>query len=72
MKVYRIETAVRPIGAAAKGARRTHCDNYLVLFGQNESLTVEAMTAQDNPLPFRKQVEDMLKTFRFESATPSR
>lgn len=64
MKVYRIEAAVKPSGTAGKDVPRIFLDHYLILFSQNESLVVEAMTAQDPPQPFRKQVEQVLKTFQ--------
>ena len=63
MKVYRIEAAEKPSGAAARDVPRIFLDHYLILFSQNESLAVDAITGQDPPTPFRKQVEEILKTF---------
>jgi hypothetical protein len=71
MKVYRIEAALKPSGVAGKDVSRIFLDHYLVVFTQNESLVVDAVTGQDPPLPFRKQVEDILKTFQLgPSAKP--
>lgn len=69
MKVYRIEAAFKlgaPAGGGAvpKDAQRVFFDYYLVLTAQNESLVVTSMTPQDPPLPFRKQVEGILKTLQ--------
>lgn len=67
MKVYRIEAALRNAGAG-RDVPRIFLDHYLVLFGGTDSLVVEAMTGLDDPLPYRKQVEDLLKTFRLGPA----
>ena len=69
MKVYRIEAAEKPGGAAARDVPRIFLDHYLVLFSQNESLAVDAITGQDPPTPFRKQVEEILKTFVLSPST---
>ena len=69
MKVYRIEAAEKPSGTAARDVPRIFLDHYLILFSQNESLAVNAITGQDPPFPFRKQVEDILKTFVLSPAT---
>ena len=69
MKVYRIEAALKLGGAEGRGSQRIFLDSYLVLFTQNESLVVDAMTGQDPPLPFRQQVEAILKTFQLGSAS---
>ena len=70
MRVYRIEAALKPGGAAGKNVQRIYLDHYLVLFTQNQSLVVEAMTGQDSPVPFRKQVEEILKTYRLAPSRP--
>ncbi len=72
MKVHRTEVVLRATGAAARGAQRLHFDQYLVLFGQDESLIVEARTTLDDPIPFRDKAEDILKTFRFETTASDR
>lgn len=69
MKVYRIEAALKTSGPSPRDAQRVFLDYYLILTAQNESLVVEAMTVQDPPLPYRKQVEAILKTFQFGTAT---
>lgn len=62
MKVYRVSLALRGAGAAAKRDARIHDDNYLVLFGRDDSLVVESSTVQDPPSPFRTEVEAIIKT----------
>jgi hypothetical protein len=64
MRVYRIEAALRPKGPEGRNVPRIFLDYYLVVFTQNESLVVTAMTGQDPPLPFRKEVESILRTFQ--------
>lgn len=66
MKVFRIEAALRLVaGRSVKVQRRIHLDYYLILTNRPESLVVTARTVQDPPTDFRKEVEDMIKTFRF-------
>jgi hypothetical protein len=66
MKVFRIEAALRfNPSRLTTGQRRVHLDYYLVLTNHPESLVVTAETVQDPPIQFRKQAEDMIKTFRF-------
>jgi len=69
MKVFRIEAALKTEGPTSKTFPRIYLDHYLVLFSQNESLKVDAMTPQDPPLPFRNQVEEILKTFRLKPSS---
>jgi hypothetical protein len=64
MRVYRIEAALRPKGPEGRNVPRIFLDYYLVVFTQNESLVVTAMTGQDPPQPFRKEVEAILRTFQ--------
>ena len=64
MKVFRIQAALKPGGAAGKGVPRVYLDRYLVQFTQNESFLIDAMTGQDPPQPFRKVVEDLIKTIQ--------
>jgi hypothetical protein len=69
MKVFRIEAALKSGGAAGRNESRVFFDRYIVLFSRNECLVVTATTPKDPPLPFRKQVEDILKTFQLDGAT---
>jgi len=63
-KVYRIEAATKPPGAAAN-AQRQYRDYYLVLFTTtNQTMVVWAITDEDH-LNFRDQVEAVIKTFQF-------
>lgn len=48
---------------------RVHFDVYLVLFGRDESLIIKTTTLQDPATPYRKEVEEVIKTFDF-GATP--
>jgi hypothetical protein len=70
MKVYRIEGALRPSDARAKTSKRIFADFYIAVFGQNECLIVTSTTGQDPPLAFRKQVEEILKTFQLAGSGP--
>jgi hypothetical protein len=66
MKAHRLEAAVRiATGRAGVRERRAHLDYYLVLTGRPESLVVTARTVQDPPTEFRKEAEDVIRTFRF-------
>ena len=63
-KVYRIEAATQPPGAAAN-APRLYCDYYLVLFTAiNQTVVVKAFTNEDH-LKFRDQTESAIKSFQF-------
>jgi hypothetical protein len=70
MKVYRIQAALKPNGPEARNLQRIFLDHYLVLFTRNESLVIDAMTGQDDPRTFRKQVEEILKTFKLSPLNP--
>ncbi len=72
MKVYRIEAAEKPSGPASRDVARIFLDHYLILFAQDESLMIEAITGQDPTQGFRKQVEEILKTFALGPATGPR
>jgi hypothetical protein len=64
MRVYRFENAYK--GATARGVQRIHSDSYVIYFtGREASVVVTATTAQDPPLQFRKDIEEMLKTFEW-------
>ncbi len=72
MKIYRIEVAERPSGVANKDMPRVFVDYYLILFSQNESMVVTSTTGQDPP-PFRKQVEEIIRTITINpSPKPAR
>lgn len=68
LKPYRFEAALLNNAAPGAGPRRVHYDGYILLSGRDEGLFVEATTPQDPAVPFRDQVEAMLKTFRFGEA----
>jgi hypothetical protein len=70
MRVFRIEAALSLGTPTTRTVRRVHADYYLVLLPR-ESLFVTSMTGQDPPLPFRKQVETLIRTFRLDSLTPT-
>ncbi|MHC5541644.1 single-stranded DNA-binding protein [Singulisphaera rosea] len=69
MKVYRMSLALRGAGAASKRDARIHDDNYLVLFGRDDSIVVESSTIQDPPSPFRAEVEAIIKTVQLGPIT---
>jgi hypothetical protein len=65
-KVYRIEAATKPPGAAAN-AERLYCDYYLVLFNTDQTVVVKAFASEDH-LRFRDQAEAVIKSFQFGSS----
>jgi hypothetical protein len=71
LKVYRIEAALRADATGPKDSQRIFLDYYLILTGQDQSIVVEAMTANDPPLPYRKLAEDIIKTIRLEPSKPA-
>jgi hypothetical protein len=65
-KVYRIEAALKPAGSApVVRGNRIYLDRYVVQFTRNETLIVTAMTTRDPHVPFRDQVESLIKSFTF-------
>lgn len=64
-RVYRIEAAMKVGGA--RGGLRVTFDGYVLQFRQKGTLYAEAYTPRDPPLPFRREVEDILRTFRYAS-----
>lgn len=71
MDVFRVEATVRPpSGRDGKVEPPIFLDHYLVKFTQNESLAIDAMTGQAKPEPFRKDVEEILKTFQLGPYKP--
>jgi hypothetical protein len=67
MKAYRIENAIVAKARSTPGVQRVHFDGYVIHFATapDASLVVHATTAQDPPSAFRKDVEEMLKTFQW-------
>ncbi len=63
MKVFRIEAALKP-PARGPRAQRVHFDAYLIQFSDQASLIVIATTTKDAVPAFRREVEQVLKTFR--------
>ena len=68
-KVYRIEAALRPQGSAAN-TPRVYSDCYLATFPSNKSIFVTTMTMQDPHVPYRDQVESMIRSFDFGPSRP--
>ena len=68
-KVYRIEAALIP--SDDPNAKRIYFDYYLVIFERNQSFALTAMTTQDPHVDFRKQVEDVIKSFDFGTSDGS-
>ena len=64
MKVFRYQAALKPGGAAGKDVPRIYLDRYLIQLTQNQSFLIDSMTGQDPPQPFRKLVEDLIKTIQ--------
>lgn len=72
MKVYRAEATVKPpLTSDGRVEPPIFFDHYLILFTQPESLAVDAITGQTKPEPFRKQVEEILKTFKLGPYKPA-
>lgn len=67
-KVYRLEAALKPRADAGdpqiRGGR-IYLDRYIVQFTRDQTLMVTAMTTRDPHVPFRDQVEALIKTFAF-------
>jgi hypothetical protein len=70
MKTYRFEAAIVAKGRSTR-VDRLHFDGYVIHFRPNASLIVSAMTPQDPPIRFRKEVEAMLKTFQWAPPKPA-
>jgi hypothetical protein len=64
-KVYRIEAALKPKGQVPTKAERLYLDYYLVVFSNNQSIVVTAMTEQDSNLKLRNQAENIIRSFQF-------
>ena len=63
MKVFHIEAALKLATRGPRGSR-VHYDAYLVQLGKDSSLMVIATTTRDAVAPFRRDIEQMIKTFR--------
>lgn len=67
-KVYRLEAALKPPadgGDPQVRGGRIYLDRYIVQFARDETLVVTAMTTRDPHIPFRNQVELLIRTFDF-------
>lgn len=65
-KVYRIEAALKPgaePGEPQVRGGRIYLDRYIVQFARDQTLIVTAMTTRDPHVPFRDQVEGMIRSF---------
>jgi hypothetical protein len=71
MKTYRFEAAIVAKGRTTRNIDRLHFDCYVIHFVPNSTLVVSAMTPQDPPIRFRKDVEGMLKTFQWGAPKPA-
>ena len=73
MKVHRIEAALKvdPKGGVAAGSTRIHFDAYLILFGQSASVLAIATTSRDAVAPFRKEIEQILKSIQLDPPRPA-
>jgi hypothetical protein len=74
LKVYRKELGVKTAGAdeGASPVQRIFIDYYLVFMKRNECFQVRSMTARNDHVAFRKQVEFMIKSFQFGPWTGSK
>ena len=73
-KVYRVEAAgefPRPADAGAGQAIRIHFDGYLIQPPQAAALIVIATTSREPIGPFRREVEQILKTLEVDVANPT-
>jgi hypothetical protein len=62
MRVTRTEAAARLGGS--RGPQRLYLYSYVAQLSQNASVTIGASTVQDPPTQFRKDVEDVLRSFK--------
>jgi hypothetical protein len=63
MKVFRIEAALKPSSRGPRG-QRVHFDAYLIQFNDSASAIAIATTTKDAVPGFRREVEQVLRTFR--------
>lgn len=74
MKVHRIEAAVKVEDHrtnAAPGSTRIHFDGYLVQFGQSASILAIATTSRDAVAPYRREVEQVLRSIQLAPGRPA-
>ena len=72
-KVYRIEAAVQvPEGTDSPSSRgtRIHFDAFLIQPGQAVGILAIATTSREPVAPFRREVEEILKTLQVDPASP--
>ena len=73
-KVYRVEAAVEiPAGGEVQASRagRIHFDGYLIQTGQAASLMAIATTSREPIGPFRREVEQILRSVQVDQAAAS-
>ncbi len=68
MKVYAIKAALKVGNETARNDSRVFYDQFIVLFTRDECLVVTAKTPKDPPTAFRKELEEILKSFKLEPA----
>ncbi len=73
MRVHRIEAALKvdPKAGAGTASTRIHFDAYLIQFGQSASIMAIATTSRDAAGPFRREVEQALKSIQLDPARPA-
>jgi hypothetical protein len=64
-KVYHIEAALAPSAQSTQRTVRKYFFGYIVQTGRDKGLYVDAITVQSQTAPFRKQVEDIIRSFDF-------
>ncbi len=73
MKVHRIDAEIKladPKAVAVAGSARIHFDGYLITFGQACSIIAISSTTKDAVAPYRKEIEQILKTIRLDPPKP--
>jgi hypothetical protein len=75
MKVHRIDSEVKLVDPKAKsvsaGKDRIHFDGYLILNGQNSTIVAIASTTRDSVGPYRKEIEQILRSIRLDPPRPA-
>ena len=74
LKVYRAEAAVQvpaPLGTPSSRATRIHFDAYLIQPPRAAGLMAIATTSRDPVAPYRREVEQILRTIQFDPAAPA-
>ena len=70
LSVYYMEAALRGEDASGRAIPRRYSDAYVIQFPRNVAVLVTADTFQDDPMPFRKQVRETLKTLQLGAPKP--